>query len=95
MNEHQRVQAWLESERAYSYSKFGGKPADDAKPLDWWVQQLENYIGRVETLGVEHEAGVQAVLKLAATAVAFAESVTRKWNHLPEAGVPSGELRPQ
>lgn len=61
----------------------------------FWVKGVLNYTGRVRLFGVESPLGLQALLKLAATIVCMPEHLLRGGvvNALPEAGVPSGEIR--
>src|SRR4051812_20633638 len=100
-----RVLEWLIRERTeYQQTKFDyGKWDDDSTkafdkqkyPYDKmkWILQIENYLYRAYTLGIDTAGGRQALAKAAATVVAMTESAMRVYGDLPEPGVPSGELR--
>jgi len=86
---------WLRDERNYQVEKFG-LTADDTHTEEhpdlagWWDQQLNTYIGRARTLGLETPGGRQAFAKFVATSLGLLESAIRLFGPLPEPGVPSG-----
>lgn len=91
MSEHEFeiVLRWLAEERDnYQIEKFDYETEGD-RPIEYWTQQFDNYIGRIPIFGINTPQGVQAALKLAATAVAFCEHLAAK-NKLPRPGVSSG-----
>lgn len=83
--------AWLRAERVYQTTKFDYEAERD-RPTEHWVQQFDSYAQRIPLFGCDTLQGVQAILKLAATAVACAEHYIEKHGSLPTPGVPSGEL---
>lgn len=97
---------WLHDEREYQTNKFDYTEQDDTHTRDFlnglvltsgelfWDRQINTYIHRAQVLGIDTPAGRQAVLKAAATTVAFAESVVRMYGIVPEPGVTSGEKSP-
>jgi len=89
-----QVSVWLAGERRYTLEKFGGRAGDDAHTRDepkWWKRQIETYLDRAFLLGLETEAGRQALAKLASTALMATESAVRVNGPLPPPGVPSGQ----
>lgn len=83
------VLSWLYAERdTYQTTKFDYEQEAD-KPPEYWIQQFDSYIQRLPIFGLDTPQGVQAALKLAATAVALAEHLADK-GRLPKPGVSSG-----
>lgn len=82
---------WLEQEREYQTNKFDYE-AEAEKGTDYWMQQFNNYLYRIPLFTLDTPQGAQAVLKLAATAVACAEHLVGK-NLIPAPGVSSGEIQ--
>src|SRR4051794_2549044 len=98
----ERVLEWLKLEREhYQPVKFDYEGWDNTNTRKFqeqyvvdegWKRQVESYLHRAFTLGLDTEVGRQAVMKLAATAVAFAESVVHEYGDPPAPGVSSGEI---
>lgn len=83
---------WLVAEReTYQPTKFDYETEGD-KPVEYWMQQFDSYLQRIPLFGIDTPQGAQAVLKLAATAVACAEHCRERLGGLPKAGVPSGTI---
>jgi hypothetical protein len=87
-----QVLQWLREERAFYQSKKFDYETEGEKGTDWWMQQFNSYMQRIPQFGTDSPQGIQAVLKLAATAVACAEHYAEK-EYLPRPGFPSGEIR--
>jgi hypothetical protein len=89
------VLSWLYAERdQYQTKKFTDDYDDHPPNVDneeWWIQQFESYMQRLPIYGLDTLQGVQAALKLAATAVALCEQLADK-NKLPKPGVSSGTI---
>lgn len=87
------VLKWMREERAiYQTKKFDYKEeADRRHEASYWLQQFGSYEQRLETLGLDNPLGVQAALKLAATALALCEHLADN-GVLPEPGHPSGTI---
>jgi hypothetical protein len=84
------VLAWLRQERAlYQTDKFDYQVEAD-RPVEYWEQQFDSYIQRLRVFPTDSLQHAQAALKLAATAVAYAEHATAKTGCFPAPGVPSG-----
>ena len=82
---------WLEHENAYQQQKFNYEEEAD-KPVEYWMQQFNSYLQRIPLFGLDTLQGLQATLKLTATALALAEHIYEKTGNLPKPGVPSGEI---
>ena len=88
---YESVLSWLYVERDnYQVEKFDYEEEAD-KPVEYWIQQFDSYIQRLPVFGVDTQQGVQAALKLAATAVALCEHLADK-KQLPKPGVSSGVI---
>lgn len=86
-----KVISWLQAERSsYQVKKFDYDKEKD-KTVDVWVTQLESYIQRLPIFGLDSPQGIQAALKLAATAVGLAETLADQYE-LPLPGYSSGEI---
>lgn len=93
------VLSWLYAERKYQMEKFDyDQQQEDIlwqsttdQVVSFWVQQFESYIQRLPVFTLETQQGVQAALKLAATAVALCEYLANK-DKLPKPGLPSGTI---
>lgn len=95
------VLSWLYAERKYQMEKFayGVQQADiishteeeDRDIVEYWIQQFDSYIQRLPVFGLNTPQGVQAALKLTATALALCEFLANK-SKLPKPGVPSGTI---
>jgi len=92
---------WLAREWAvYADPKFDdSRPAHDryliesgTGPESWWANQVVQYLGRANTLGLDTLSGRQAILKCLAAMTGLCESVIRVYGPPPEAGVASGEI---
>lgn len=87
-----KVISWLQAERSsYQIKKFDYEKEAADLSVDYWVQQFDSYIQRLPIFGLDTPQGIQAALKLAATAVALAEHLADK-NELPLPGYSSGEI---
>lgn len=94
------VLAWLISERSYTITKFG-TDADRRHTTEWmeksgdgwWDQQLDNYLHRAFVLGLDTLVGRQALAKFVSTAAGMLAAAVQVYGPIPEAGVPSGEIR--
>lgn len=95
---------WLKDEIDYTRGKFGIKQdlehviefSDvDYNNYDeqWWTKQLENYFHRAFIVGLEYPAGRQALAKFVSTGLGMLIAAIMVEGDLPEAGVPSGEIR--
>jgi hypothetical protein len=82
---------WLRAEREYQTEKFDYSTEGD-RPTEYWSQQFASYTQRVALLGVDTPQGVQAVLKLAATAIACSEHAAARMGSLPRPGLSSGYI---
>ena len=82
---------WLKAERATYQSKKFDYVEEVNKPVEYWIQQFDSYIQRLPAYGLSSPLGVQAALKLAATAVALCEHLADGCR-LPQPGFPSGEI---
>lgn len=80
---------WLKEERATYQTKKFDYEAEKDNGVDYWIQQFDSYIQRLPIFGFDTPQGIQAALKLAATAVALCEHLSEK-NELPRPGVSSG-----
>lgn len=88
---------WLRTEReAYQITKFDYKEKDPNQTVEEWTRQFDSYIQRLPIFGIDTQPGIQAALKLAATAVAMCEHIVAKQivndGDLPRPGVPSGTI---
>ncbi len=90
------VFSWLRGERALQLSEFGPE-RDNEHTVEglgegsWWSNQLTSYLQRAQALGVETQAGRQALAKFVATAIGLLESTVRLYGWLPSPGVRIGE----
>ena len=90
------VFGWLRAERALQLTAYGPE-RDDEHTLEgleaegWWSNQLEHYLERARTLGIETPEGRQALAKFVATSIALLESSVRLYGWLPRAGVRIGD----
>lgn len=94
---------WLCDERQYTVDKFGTEADRQhieeyqncdvalSRSAGWWSQQLDNYLGRVEVLGLDTPNGRQALAKFVSTALGMLSATVEVFGELPEPGVPSGE----
>jgi hypothetical protein len=64
---------------------------DDEKTANDWYLRIDNYLKRAEILGLDNPLGRQAVAKAATTAVAYLESMFRRFDSVPSPGFTSGE----
>ena len=81
---------WLVEERErYQTSKFNYREELE-KPIEYWDQQFASYIQRLMVFPMDSQQSLQAALKLAATALAFAEHVRERGVAIPKPGVSSG-----
>jgi hypothetical protein len=81
---------WVEAEHAaYEGDKFD-REEDDLKTAKEWSLRVDNYLVRAEVLGLDNPLGRQAVGKAATTAVAYLESMFRRFGGLPSPGFTSG-----
>ena len=86
---YESVLSWLYAERDnYQVEKFDYEK-DMEKGVEGWVRQFDSYIQRLPVFGLDTQQGVQAALKLAATAMALCEHLADK-KQLPKPGVSSG-----
>lgn len=83
---------WLRLERSMYQTRKFDYEEEKSKDTDYWMQQFDSYLQRIPQFGIETPQGAQAVLKLAATAVACAEHIAERLEYLPKPGVPSGEI---
>jgi hypothetical protein len=82
---------WIAAEHAiYEGNKFD-RDLDDEKTPDDWYKRIDNYLKRAEVLGLDNPLGRQAVAKAATTAVAYLESMFRRFDSVPSPGFTSGE----
>lgn len=90
---YESVLSWLYAEReTYQTKKFNyDDEANKTHDHDYWVQQFDSYIQRLPIFGLDTPQGVQAALKLAATAVALCEHLANL-ERLPKPGVSSGTI---
>jgi hypothetical protein len=79
---------WLAEERGYQTTKFNYEKEKE-RPVEYWLQQFASYEQRLPLFGLDNASGIQAALKLAATAVALCEHLADQYE-LPAAGLPSG-----
>jgi hypothetical protein len=79
---------WIRAERVYQQQKFNYEKEAD-RPVEYWDQQFNTYIQRLPLFGLDTAPGIQAALKLAATAVALCEHLADQYE-LPTPGLPSG-----
>jgi hypothetical protein len=86
------VLAWLEGERAYAEGKWKPGHVDVEITPARYKQWVEQYLHRALLLGLENPLGRQALAKALRTALAFTESVVRRYGDIPAPGVPSGEV---
>jgi hypothetical protein len=87
-----QIMVWLRRERnAYQVKKFDYE-TEVEKPVDYWMQQFDSYLQRIPLFGIDTPQGLQATLKLAATAIACAEHIAERVEYLPKPGVPSGTI---
>lgn len=87
-----KILVWLRIERStYQAKKFDYKH-EPLQPVEYWMQQFNTYLSRIPVFGIDTPQGLQASLKLAATAVALSESIAEKVGHLPKPGVSSGTI---
>lgn len=83
------VLSWLYAEREqYQTSKFDYE-TEGERGVHYWIQQFDSYIQRMPIFGLDTPQGVQAALKLGATALALCEHLAEK-GQLPKPGVSSG-----
>lgn len=90
--------AWLLVERRdYQPKKFDYQ--DDVDKLSegvgqgsFWDRALTNYLHRAGLMGLDTPAGLQAIGKFAATAVALFEAACVAYGPPPPAGLPSGSF---
>lgn len=59
----------------------------------WWENQVFQYVGRADTLGLDNPLGRQALMKGLACYTGMIESMIRVYGDPPLPGVPSGEIR--
>lgn len=91
----ERVINWLYVERdTYQVKKFDYVEEDPQQPVEYWIQQFDNYIQRLPVFGLDTPQGFQAALKLAATAVALCEHMANNGIQMPKPGVSSGNIEP-
>jgi hypothetical protein len=84
---------WLREERgAYQTKKFDYVEKDPNEPIEHWMQQYNTYLSRIPLFGLDTPQGLQATLKLAATALACAEHMADKGVMVPKPGVSSGTI---
>jgi hypothetical protein len=87
----QSAMDWVEVEhQIYEDRKFP-QQADDERTAEDWENRVGMYLHRAKTLGIENPLGRQAVAKAATTAVAYLESMFRRFDSVPSPGVSSGE----
>lgn len=93
---------WLRKERHYTLQKFGTEQdrqhvRDFAEAeyghATWFNQQFDTYYHRAWVLGLETHNGRQALAKFVSTAAGMLSAAIQEYGVLPEAGVPSGEIK--
>lgn len=88
----EKIVRWLYVEReTYQTKKFNYETEPD-QPVEYWMQQFNSYLQRIPLFDIDTMQGQQAVLKLAATAIALSEHIADKLGDMPEPGVSSGEI---
>jgi hypothetical protein len=93
------VESWLFLEHKYTVDKFGlSADAEHIKEFNsapddnnWWENQINMYLHRARTLGLDTPGGRQALAKAASTAVMATRAAVEEFGQLPKAGVTSGE----
>lgn len=88
----EKVVRWIFVEReTYQIKKFDYEIEPD-KPVEYWMQQFNSYLQRIPLFDIDTMQGQQAVLKLAATAIALSEHIADRLNDMPKPGVSSGNI---
>jgi hypothetical protein len=86
------VREWLDGEREYAQTKWPTGHVDVEITPARYKEWCEQYLHRALLLGLENPLGRQALAKALRTALAFTESVVRRYGDIPAPGVPSGEV---
>lgn len=81
---------WIEAEHASYENKKFARALDDQKRAVDWERRVGMYLHRAKMLGLDNPLGRQAVGKAATTAVAYLESMFRRFESVPSPGFTSG-----
>jgi hypothetical protein len=87
------ILTWLQLERETYQTKKFDYEEEKEKNVDYWMQQFNSYLQRIPLFGIDTMQGQQAILKLAATAIACAEHIAERIDDIPEPGHSSGDIK--
>lgn len=90
----ENVLSWLYIEREqYQTKKFDydKQAVDEVDKPEFWDQQFNSYIQRLNVFPTDSLQYAQAAFKLAATSVALCEYLADR-RQIPKPGLPSGEI---